>query len=364
MGAVAAMPETRTRSRRSLRALLSWLHLWVGLVAGTLFAVAGLSGSILVFHKELLQWQHPQLAQAAARADPDAIEAILAREAPHGLGSVQLPDASMPVFTGFYKDGRRGYFSPANGATLLMRSTGDDPLLWLHDLHVHLLAGETGEQVQGVVGWIAFGLLLSGLYLWWPRWGRWLAQLRMYPNPPVRRWLTWHRSLGALLLPLVLLLTLTGVGMVYHDGARGLLTGLFGGGAPPASPERPGEGRPDWPQVLARAQSALPPGAQLTRLSPRVAGADVVSFRARMADEWHPNGRSTVHVDLGGTRVLLFHDATGQAAGARIDEAIYPLHIGAVGGPLVRWLTFLGGLAPAFLLVTGFLFWRRRRGKR
>ena len=62
--------------------------------------------------------------------------------------------------------------------------------------------------------------------------------------------------------------------------------------------------------------------------------------------------------------MLLRHDATAQRPGARMDEAIYPLHIGAVGGPTYRWATALGGLLPAFLLVTGFLFWRRRRGHR
>jgi uncharacterized iron-regulated membrane protein len=47
-----------------------------------------------------------------------------------------------------------------------------------------------------------------------------------------------------------------------------------------------------------------------------------------------------------------------------MTEAIYPLHIGAVGGTLVRWLTALAGLVPAFLLVTGLLFWWRRPARR
>ena len=94
------------------------------------------------------------------------------------------------------------------------------------------------------------------------------------------------------------------------------------------------------------------------------AGEGVVGFRARMPGEWHVNGRSTVHVDLAGSTVLLAHDATRQAAGARMTEAIYPLHIGAVGGPLVRWLTALAGLVPAFLLATGFLFWLRKPSRK
>lgn len=346
-----------------MRQIVSWLHLWAGLTAGTLFAAIGLSGSVLVFHADLLRWQHPQLAGHALRADGAVLAGILERETPHGLRSVQLPDADLPTFVGFYADGRRGYFAPEDGGLLLMRSTNDDLLLWLQDLHIHFLAGERGEQVVGIVGWLALGLLLTGLYLWWPRRGMLKLSLTWFANPPTRRWLSWHRSTGALLLPLLLLLTATGIGMVYHAGARSLLTGLFGGDAIPAAPTRAADGPLDWPAVLARAQAGLP-GARLTRTAAPAVGAGVVSFRARMPGEWHVNGRSTVHVDLAGQQVLLAHDATAQAAGARMTEAIYPLHIGAVGGPLLRWLTALAGLLPAFLLVTGFLFWWRKPAKR
>lgn len=346
-----------------MRKLLSWLHLWVGLGAGIAFAVLGLSGSVLVFHEDLLRWQHPQLEGHPLRADGEVVAAILARESAHGLRTIQFPDADMPTYVGFYLDGRRGYFAPEDGRTLLMRSTDDDFLLWLQDLHIHLLSGEAGEQVVGVVGWIALGLLLSGLYLWWPKRGMLKLSLQWFANPPPRRWLSWHRSSGVLLLPLLLLLTLTGVGMVYHAGARSLLTGLFGGGEVPAAPVHAADAALDWKAVVARAQAGLP-GARLTRTAAPAQGEGVVSFRARMPGEWHVNGRSTVHVDLAGREVLLAHDATAQATGARMTEAIYPLHIGAVGGPLLRWLTALAGLVPAFLLATGFLFWLRKPPKR
>ena len=62
-----------------LRATLSWLHLWVGLVVGTLFALVGLSGSVLVFHDELLRMQHPQLEGHAPVADGEVLAGILAR---------------------------------------------------------------------------------------------------------------------------------------------------------------------------------------------------------------------------------------------------------------------------------------------
>src|SRR5690606_19745747 len=95
-----------------MRKLLSWLHLWVGLVAGIAFAVLGLSGSLLVFHEDLLRWQHPQLEGQVLEPDGEVLAAILARETPRGLRSIQFPDASMPTYIGFYVDGRRGYFAP------------------------------------------------------------------------------------------------------------------------------------------------------------------------------------------------------------------------------------------------------------
>lgn len=363
MVAVPLPPPARAISvRRRVRALLAWLHLWVGLGVGTLFAVTGLTGSLLVFGEELLQWQHPQLAAFEPRADGEVLAGILARESTNGLRGVQLPHAERPVWTGFYGEGRERLFAPDDGRLLLERTTDNDVLVWLFELHAHLLGGETGKRVLGVFGWIMLGLLLTGLYLWWPKRARMRAQLRVYRGPPVRRWLTWHRSAGVVLLPLLLLSTLTGVGMVYHAGARTLLTALFGGNDIPAPPVRDAQhAEVDWPAVLARARAALP-GADLTRTGAPADGSDVVSFRARAAGEWHPNGRSTVHVDRAGRELLLVHDSTSQRFGARAAEAIYPLHIGAVGGLAVKWLTVLAGLLPSFLLVTGFLYWRRRRG--
>ncbi|GHE31682.1 PepSY-associated TM helix domain-containing protein [Vulcaniibacterium thermophilum] len=360
MAAVAA-PARRAaadRVRRRVRAALAWLHLWVGLAAGTLFAVLGLSGSVLVFHAELLRLQHPALAAQPVHADARVLERILAEWEARGLRAIDLPREAMPAWQAFFEDGSRRYFATGDGALLLTRTTGSDPLLWLHELHTHLLAGEAGEQAVGVVGWIALFLLLSGLYLWWPRLARVLSHLRVHAGPPTRRWLTWHRSSGVLLWPLLVLAVLTGLGMVYHDLARAVLTGLFGGGpVPKAQPASAVE--TDWPRLLASARAAWPQ-AELVRVAPPREG--VVTVRVRAPGEWHPNGRSLLFVQADG-RLQGRFDATAQAPGGRMDAAIYPLHIGAVGGWPLRIATALAGLLPAFLLVTGFLFWRRRRGR-
>jgi len=353
------MPDLQPRPfKRRLRAALSWLHLWLGLTAGSVFALVALSGSVLVFHVELLGLQHPALLRHEAVARAPALERIVGAWAPRGLRSLDLPREELPVWQGYFEDGRRGYFAPEDGRLLLTRTHQDDWLLWLHELHVELLGGPAGKMLLGVAGWIALGLLLTGLYLWWPRPDKLRGSLRWHAGPPTRRWLSWHRSSGAILLPLVLLVTLTGVGMIYSNGFRSVLAVLLGGATHPL-PEAAAAGmRPDWPRILAAAQDGLP-GARVSRLS--VPGGDdaVVVFRARANGEWHPVGRSEIRLDHAGRRLQVV-DATTDPAGTRLHQAIYPLHIGAVGGTPMRWLTALAGLMPAFLLATGFLFWRRR----
>ncbi|HEY0504703.1 MAG TPA: PepSY-associated TM helix domain-containing protein [Lysobacter sp.] len=353
---------TRTPPKRRLRAALSWLHLWAGLTAGVVFALASLAGTVLVFHVDLLKLQHPQLAQHAPVADGRVLARLVERWGPEGMRSLDLPREELPVWQAYFQDGHRQYFAPEDGALLLYRSQHDDVLLWLHEWHVDLLGGKTGREVWGVIGWICLAMILIGLYLWWPKRGRYLPQLKMHAGPPVRRWLTWHRSSGVILLPLLLLATVTGVGMVYSKAFQKVLVATFGG-RNVKEPERPASTAAiDWTRAIAQARAALP-DARLARVSVPDPGEGAVSFRAQANGEWHPVGRSTVSLDRDG-HVLQAFDATTHRLGMRMSQAFYPLHVGAVGGPAMKWATAFIGLLPMFLLVTGFLFWRRRRGKR
>ncbi len=353
---------THAPPKRRVRAVLSWLHLWTGLTAGLVFALASLAGTVLVFHVDLLKLQHPQLAQHEPVADGRVLAQLVERWGPEGMRSLDLPRDELPVWQAYFEDGHRQYFAPKDGALLLYRSHHDDVLLWLHEWHVDLLGGKTGREVWGVIGWFSLAMILIGLYLWWPRRGRYLAQLKVHAGPPVRRWLTWHRSSGVVLLPLLLLATVTGVSMVYSKGFQKVLVAIFGGENVKA-PELPESGAPiDWTKAIAQARTALP-GARLARVSVPDPGEGAIGFRAQANGEWHPVGRSTVTLSRDGC-VLQAFDATNHRLGMRMSQAFYPLHVGAVGGATMKWLTALTGLLPAFLLVTGFLFWRRRRGKR
>jgi len=369
VSASATIIDASTRHAGAVRYWLKRLHLWAGLSVGLVYALIALSGSVLVLQGPLLRLLHPSLA-AHALPDATARAAVLTRIAhewpSRGLRSADLPTAELPVWQLYFSDGSRRYLDPANGNLLLMRATGSDPLLTLRDWHTHLLTGETGEAVLGVLGWLTLGLLLSGVWLWWPGRRNLRSSLRMHTQPPARRWVSWHRSTGALSLPLLLLVTLTGTLMVYSAGTRHVLQTLFADAPARPTPTRiaPRPQAIDWAAVLDAAQHALP-GAELRRIALPSAHDGRVTIRARAAGEWHPVGRSQVWLDPYRAQVLGAVDATTEGTGARLSNAIYPLHAGSVGGLTGKLLVLLCGLLPPFFLVTGFLFWRtrQRRGR-
>jgi uncharacterized iron-regulated membrane protein len=364
---VAVRQAAPARSAGGLRHWLRRLHLWLGLSLGTVFALVALTGSVLALQGPLLHALHPELAAHAlpTRAQEAAVLERIAHEwSPQGLRSADLPDAELPVWQLYFNGGVRRYLDPASGELLLTRTPGNDVLLALRDWHTHLLAGRAGETWLGVLGWGALFLLVSGMVLWWPGRGRFLAHLKPHAQPPVRRWLSWHRSFGALSLPVLLLVTLTGTLMCYHGGTRSTLQALFRDAPEPPQPARIAfRGDPiDWSGVLSAARQALP-GATLGRVSFPGERDGRVTLRVRMPGEWNPTGRSTVWIDPYQARVLGVSDATRADTGVQVNNAIYPLHAGTTG-PIWNTLVIVCGLLPPFFLVTGLLFWRARTKRR
>ncbi|MGH8079582.1 MAG: PepSY-associated TM helix domain-containing protein, partial [Lysobacter sp.] len=309
------------RSRPRLRPALKWLHLWLGLTLGTLFAIVALSGTVLAFQRELALWAYPQLQRDAAATTEQrgqALKRIVGQWQSQGMSSLDLPSDQFPVWQGYFPDNERRYFDPVDGELLLTRNKSNDAILFLRDLHIHLLSGKIGEQVLGVVGLVAVFMLLSGLYLWWPRWSALAASLKWYRGPPTRRWFSWHRGVGLWLLPLTLLAALTGTSMVYDNVVRDGLRAAFGDSKPPKPPKLAASQAPiDWTAVLRAADTATAPGgglagAELRRISLPKEGSGLIAMRARAIDEWHPVGRSMVWIDPYRGALIGTFDATKQ----------------------------------------------------
>lgn len=357
-----------------MRRAVRLFHLWLGLSLGALFVLLGLTGSVLVFYTEIDVLLNPQV-QVGGPVAPDLDKALATVRAAYptkpGPWRFEVTGEGGAIPARFYNPPERAgadfapmlvWISPDGGQVLRRTYWGDTAMTFLYDLHYRLLLGETGGVVLGIAGIALFVLIVSGLWAWWPR-GSWRKALRYKGDAgALRRWRDQHKIAGLWGLPLLLILTVTGVMLELPDESDAVLSALV---APVQAMPHPAsaswEGKPiTVAQAVQAAQSALPRG----RIAwVEVPGPGEGAFRIRMQQPGDPSDRfphSFVWIDQHEGRVLAVSDTRLANASGVINYWIHALHDGSFGGLATRILTALAGLIPLILFVTGFRRWRLR----
>lgn len=345
---------------------------------GVLFALLGLTGSILVFYPELDALLHREISvegHEAVKPDWDRAIATLRTTYPDKLGPWRLEVTRRPgpIPARYYNPPERAghdfrpmmvWLSPDGSRVLRRDYWGEYAATFIYDLHYRLLLGKPGGQV---LGWAGFGLLalvLSGLWAWWPR-GSWSKAFRFKrPAHPQRRLRDWHKLAGLVGLPLLLVLTVTGIMLELPQESDSVLDalGLPVEGMPHVHlPQQVGQGQVSVSDAVAVAARCLP-GSRLTWIeTPPVAGG---SYTLRLQAQGDPSPRfphSFVWVDGETGKAVATHDARLAPSGNTVNNWVHPLHDGSAFGLAGRIIAALCGLIPAVLLLTGWLRWRQRR---
>nr|WP_239056943.1 PepSY-associated TM helix domain-containing protein [Wenzhouxiangella limi] len=349
--------------------ILRKLHLYIALVTALPLVLLIASGVALVYKTDFWQLDHPALKNAPVEGSAEeharAIESMAARF-DVGIEYVKYPQPELPAYHLWLADGREALVMPGSLEIVDQWRWFQRPTAFLAELHLHLLADEAGSRVVGWLGLLTLFLLVSGLVIWWPalKRFRWRS---LWPRDLSRpRLLMFHRNLGALSFPVLLLLVACGTGVAYFQPTRSLLNNLFGDsvsaplGAAPSAPEHGGEPLALEP-LLAAAHRTLPEG----RISFVALGAmdgGVLTVRKRMPSEPHPNGLSFVHLDTRTGEVLEVVDGSAASRGDRLANWMYPLHAGKLnpataGGRLWQAVVTLSGVVMMGLVLAGLRAW-------
>ncbi|MES2537751.1 MAG: PepSY-associated TM helix domain-containing protein [Pseudomonadota bacterium] len=350
-----------------MRRIAVGIHRYLGLVLGSLLLVSGLTGSAIVFKAPLDAWLNPELIRVTPRQDRVALDQILTsvRQAlPNEQANVVfMPDSPAQALEIWFKDSDlRAYVDPYTGAVRGVRHATHSLMGFLVDLHIHLLSGETGEQVMGWSGLGAIVLSLLGLWLWWPKAGRWKQAFSVkWQAAPVRIWLDLHKLAGVMICGFLILTAATGASLALYDiFTEPALIAFTGEGtrrAPPASRKTGGMAAPLAP-MLAHSASLFPDG-QITRVSLPARPGVAVMVRMRLAGEIHQFGRTFIWFDQYDGAVLRVDNALLANRATRIQSWLYPLHTGVYGGNPTRWLQVVIGLSLTLLTLSGAWLWFR-----
>lgn len=199
---------------------LAWRwHFYAGLFVIPFMILLSVTGIIYLFKPQLDTWMYADLMQvpiAEQRLSADQQLAIVREAYPQATVSKYLPPAAQDRSAQFVinQDGQELnlFIDPYNGSLL-----GTQDALWnlqavVRKLHGDLLIGTVGDRlIELAAGW-GIVLVVSGLYLWWPRgssgagvlWPRLSARGRLW-------WRDLHAVTGFWGSALLLFMLLTGM---------------------------------------------------------------------------------------------------------------------------------------------------------
>lgn len=144
------------------------IHLWLGLVAGTLALVLGLTGSLLALDPVWQAWQAPKTSDTS-------VAVLVQRVSDHVSGVKQilrLPSGTIVVYSFDGNQARADRVDPSTGSTLGPYQPSALPR-WVKNLHRTLLLGDAGRWGAGAIGLAMLLISISGLVLLLRRMGGW-----------------------------------------------------------------------------------------------------------------------------------------------------------------------------------------------
>ncbi|MBL8215930.1 MAG: PepSY domain-containing protein [Bryobacterales bacterium] len=284
------------------------------------------------------------------------------------------------------------YLDPYRGTVLGTLYPEDRPMQVVRNLHGKLLAGTTGELiVETASGWMAM-LLVSGIYLWWPRTGNWVWGTLLPRLSDKRR--TFWKDMHAVpaFYTTVLLVFILATGLPWTVVAGGAIKLASG-----SSREGPAEARADrfhsqpiashsgsvqdwfasFPEALGTRLRSIPP-AKPGQLSLEhvavIAEANGLPHPFQIASPRGPQGVYSVRTlprDPRQTMFLHVDQYSGEIRGSFAFDSMNPvaktvsmgiaLHEGRLFG---FWNQMLGVLAClgtfTLSIAAGVMWWQRR----
>ncbi|MFM2087190.1 MAG: hypothetical protein RLZZ237_2059, partial [Pseudomonadota bacterium] len=371
--------------KEGFRQSMAWLHTWSGLLVCWILLLVFCAGTASYYRNEITIWMQPELHGAAASKVTTEAAATAAQQAMQERAEgaprwfISLPGErtpatqlgwSKPSKPGEKKRGRRGNFhsemaDPATGEVLSKpRDTRGGEFLYRLHFDLHYMPAIWARWIVGFCAMFMLVSIISGI----------VTHKRIFkdlftfrPRKGQRSWLDAHNVTAVLALPYHLMITYTGLVTLMFlympSGATAAYKGdqdtFFAEAFPGGANERKvsGVAAPLTPFAPLVRQAEQHWGGKVERISvnhPGDANAIITLSRAAGRDM----SSKQPSMDFDGVSGKLLSSHGDELPGASATHGVmYGLHIAHFGGPLLRALFFLSGLAGCAMVATGALLW-------
>ena len=211
--------EKKLEAGRLYRAVWRW-HFYAGLFAIPFILWLSVTGAIYLFRPQINAWLDKPYDHLTFSGPPATaarqVEAAVAAVPGSNLHYYQLPrtaHSAVQVIVGRGPTEYRVYVNPQTTAVKKVIEEEHRPMRILFHLHGELLMGDRGSNVVELAASWTIVLILTGLYLWWPRQSRSLAgvlYLRLRQGKRVF-WRDLHSITGVWICAWTLFLLLSGL---------------------------------------------------------------------------------------------------------------------------------------------------------
>ncbi|ACE84073.1 PepSY-associated TM helix domain-containing protein [Cellvibrio japonicus] len=367
-------PHQAASARALYRTIWRW-HFYAGIFCIPFVILLAITGAIYLFKPYYESWQEAQYHGLSATREallPNQQIAAALAAVPNGkLLSYRLPQtADEAVLVNVHADQAWQVFvNPYTGEVLGKQASSDQLMNIVKTIHGELLLGNTGSILVELAACWAIVLIVTGLYLWWPRnsagfagviYPRWRQGSRVF-------WRDLHAVTGVWIAALALFLLVTGLpwALVWGSALKELRAFELNPVQQDWTQNRQQEHQ-HWraqasdvfdltPAILARAQALqLAPPVELS-----VANAHHQTWKASSQSQNRPR-RADVWIQRDGS----IEKHSGFADKTLLDRAI-GIGIAAHEGYLFGWFNVLLGVFTCaglvLISVSGFILWRKRK---
>jgi sulfite reductase (NADPH) flavoprotein alpha-component len=362
--------------------LLFKIHLILGLTAGFVLMIVGLTGSVLSFEKEIIQFINKDTYFVKSLDKPKlSIEQIL------NDFNKKIPEAKINALT-FSKDetssliiniaskdkkARKGinYYINPYTAEILPDLKGDVFFKFIEDIHRRLTFGDVGKQIVAASVVSLLLLIISGVYIYWPRIkNAFFKSMTFKFKHKGRAFLsTMHSSVGLWVIPFYLIACLTGLFWSYDFISNGLhsLTGVEKQKKmqAPKSDENNNLSDLSYSDVQKAVDLFNQNIKDYEKINIRFTPKnETYTFSYLSLNPTHDRAMSKIELDINTNKIINHEKFEDKPLTEKLMRSILALHTGEYFGLIGRIIMFISSSLMALFTITGLMMYMGRKKKK